>query len=63
MMIALLKRSTTTNMESAERDSGRLVTKSIEMDVQTLAGVGLGCKGIRVFGLFLVDWHIAHPST
>ena len=63
MTIALLKRSTTTNIESADLDSGRSVTKSMVMDCQTPAGMGFGCNGICVLGLFFVVWHVAHPST
>ncbi len=41
-MVALLKQSTMTNMESAFCDSGRSVTKSIVIDFQIPAGRGLG---------------------
>ena len=62
-IIALLKWSTTTNMVSEFRDSGRSVTKFMVMDFQTSVGIWFGCRGILVFGLFLVDWHTAQPST
>ena len=62
-IMALLKRSMTTNMESEFRDSGRSVTKSIVMDFHTPVGIWFGCRGILVFGLFFVDWHTAQPST
>ena len=62
-IMALLKRSTTTNMESEFRDSERSVTKSMVMDFHTPVGIWFGCRGILVFGLFLVDWHTTQPST
>ena len=63
MTIALLKRSTTTNIESADCDSGRSVTKSMVMDCHMPAGMGFGCNGTCILGLFFVVWHVAHPST
>ena len=62
-IMALLKRSTITNMESKFQDSGRSVTKPMVMDFQTPVGIWFNCRGIFVFGLFLVDWHTAQPST
>ena len=61
--MALEKWSMTTNMESALLDSGRLVTKSIVINFQISAGSGFGWREIWACGLFLVDWHVAHPST
>jgi hypothetical protein len=51
----LLKRSTTMNMESALWEMGRSVTKSIVIDFHTSVGVGFGCRGTQVLGLFFVD--------
>ena len=53
-MITLLKRSTTTNMESKPYDTGRLVTKSIVMDFQIPGAGTIGCKGMWVFGLIFI---------
>jgi hypothetical protein len=47
-MVALLKRSTTTNMESYPFEEGRSVTKSIVMDFHIPKGTWFGCSGIRV---------------
>jgi hypothetical protein len=63
MMIALLKRLTTTNIESEFRDSGRSVMKSMVMDFQMSVGTGFGCRGIQVRCLFFVVWQTEHPST
>ena len=61
--MALLKWSITTNMESEFWDLGRSVTKSMVMDFHTSVGIWFGCRGILVFGLFLVDWHTVQLST
>ena len=63
MIIALLKRSTTINMELADRDSRRSVTKSMVMDCHMLAGIRFGCNGTCILGLCSVVWHVAHPFT
>jgi hypothetical protein len=49
-MVALLKRSTTTNMESYPFEEGRSVTKSIVTDFHIPKGTWFGCSGIRVRG-------------
>ena len=54
MIIALLKRSTTTNIESADCDSRRSVTKSMVIDCHMPAGIGFGCNDTCVLGLFFV---------
>src|ERR1700747_3613739 len=63
IMVALEKRSTTTNMESYPLEGERSVTKSIVMISQIPDGTSLGCNGIWVLGQIFMVWQVRHPST
>src|SRR5712691_10170879 len=53
-MVALLRRSTTTNSESYPWEMGRSVMKSMVIIPQTSVGTGVGCRGTWVLGRILV---------
>jgi hypothetical protein len=61
-MVALLKQSTTTNIESYPFEEGRSVTKSIVTDFHIPRGIWFGYSGIWVRGWIFVDWQMAHLS-
>jgi hypothetical protein len=61
-MVALLKQSTTTNIESYPFEECRSVTKSIVIDFHIPRGTWFGYSGIQVRGWIFVDWQVAHPS-
>ena len=63
MIMALLKRSTTTRRLSKPWDRGRSTIKSMVTFCQILAGISLGRRGMIVLGSFLASWHVAQPST
>jgi len=63
IIVALLKQSTTTRMLSKLFNAGRLMMKSMVMFCHMLLGTWFSCKGMVVWGSFLVVWHRAHPST
>src|SRR5712671_726205 len=54
IIVALLKRSTTTRRLLKLFDTGRLTMKSMVMFCHTSLGTWFGCKGTIVWGSFLV---------
>ena len=63
-MIVLVHLSVHTRIASYLFEGGRSVMKSMVIVSNGRSGISVGCRGSQVgCVIFLVSWHVAHPST